>query len=390
MTRQSGDQPTRRLTVAELLAKNQAEGGSTSSGRRHRRRAPEDDVESELTTTAPQEIIDRIHAEQPQVDWESHRSNGHSALDPGLGDSLDTPTKATRAGRRVKAEPPRAEPVKRPEPPKRPEVQRPEPKRPEPVKRQEPVKPVTPEPPRGGRTGSGYSPAVQPPAQRPRWQPPAQDPLRDSGPRPDAIVDRLNGSRSALSPVQPATSPPPSKRAGTPPPPSKRAGTPPPPSKPMMPPVPPPPRRAPLVPAEGITDEFDVVEDEYVYDDDLDYIEDELGDDEPELLAGRDEPVDVDELDEDAEELSPGQQWLAVGAQLAAGVVGGALVWLLFNWLWNSLPAVALVAALIVTAGLVWIVRNIRKAEDMQSTVLAVLVGLVVTVSPAALLLLSR
>lgn len=388
MTQQSGDQPTRRLTVAELLAKNKAEGGGSSGGRRHRRRAPEDDVESELTTTAPQEIIDRIHAEQPQVDWESRRSNGHSALDTGLDDSLDTPTRATRAGRRVKAEPPRAEPVKRPE------VQRPEPKRPEPVKRQEPVKPVTPEPPRGGRTGSGYSPVVQPPAQRPRWQPPAQDPLRDSGPRPgssgstpDAIVDRLNGSRSAVAPVQPATPPPPSKRAGTPPPPSKRAAAP---SKPMTPPVPPPPRRTPLVPAEGITDEFDVVEDEYVYDDDLDYIEDELGDDEPELLAGRNEPADVDELDEDAEELSHRQQWLAVGAQLAAGVVGGAVVWLLFNWLWNSLPAVALVAALIVTAGLVWIVRNIRKAEDMQSTVLAVLVGLVVTVSPAALLLLSR
>jgi len=44
----------------------------------------------------------------------------------------------------------------------------------------------------------------------------------------------------------------------------------------------------------------------------------------------------------------------------------------------------------VVTAGLVWIVRKIRKAEDMQTTLLAVLVGLVVTVSPAMLLLLSR
>jgi hypothetical protein len=43
-----------------------------------------------------------------------------------------------------------------------------------------------------------------------------------------------------------------------------------------------------------------------------------------------------------------------------------------------------------VVVGLVWIVRKIRRAEDLQTTVLAVLVGLVVTVSPAALLLVSR
>jgi hypothetical protein len=38
----------------------------------------------------------------------------------------------------------------------------------------------------------------------------------------------------------------------------------------------------------------------------------------------------------------------------------------------------------------VWIVRKIRRADDMQTTLLAVLVGLFVTVSPAALLLLSK
>lgn len=87
---------------------------------------------------------------------------------------------------------------------------------------------------------------------------------------------------------------------------------------------------------------------------------------------------------------SPAKQWMTLGAQLALGAVGGAAVWLGFNWLWVKLPAAALVAALAVTVGLVLIVRKVRRAEDLQTTVLALLVGLVVTVSPAALLLVSQ
>ncbi|MEC3975354.1 hypothetical protein [Amycolatopsis sp. H20-H5] len=108
---------------------------------------------------------------------------------------------------------------------------------------------------------------------------------------------------------------------------------------------------------------------------------------------GYEDEADLDVADEDepfAEEQSPGKQWLALAGQLALGVVGGAAVWLGFNWLWVNIPAAALVAALLVVVGLVWIVRKIRRAEDLQTTVLAVLVGLVVTVSPAALLLVSR
>ncbi|PRX45537.1 hypothetical protein B0I33_109200 [Prauserella shujinwangii] len=99
---------------------------------------------------------------------------------------------------------------------------------------------------------------------------------------------------------------------------------------------------------------------------------------------------DAEAFPEAAEEPSPARQWLALAGQLALGVVGGAGVWLAFNWLWVQLPAAALVAALVVTVGLVWIVRRVRRAEDLQTTVLALLVGLVVTVSPAALLLVSR
>ncbi|TVT46886.1 hypothetical protein FNH05_19805 [Amycolatopsis rhizosphaerae] len=112
---------------------------------------------------------------------------------------------------------------------------------------------------------------------------------------------------------------------------------------------------------------------------------------EPEAApAGRDEYADEDEAQDRASEASPAKQWLGMAVQLALGVAGGAGVWLGFNWLWGKLPAAALVAALVVIVGLVWIVRKIRRADDIQTMVLAILVGLVVTVSPAALLLLSR
>jgi hypothetical protein len=87
---------------------------------------------------------------------------------------------------------------------------------------------------------------------------------------------------------------------------------------------------------------------------------------------------------------STGRAWLIMAIQLALSVVGGAAVWLGFNYLWGMLPQAALGAAVVVIVGLVLIVRKLRKAEDLQTTVLAVLVGLVVTVSPAVLLLLAR
>jgi hypothetical protein len=87
---------------------------------------------------------------------------------------------------------------------------------------------------------------------------------------------------------------------------------------------------------------------------------------------------------------STGRAWLVMAVQLAFSVVGGAAVWLGFNYLWGKLPQAALGAAIVLIVGLVLIVRKLRKAEDLQTTVLAVLVGLVVTVSPAVLLLLAR
>lgn len=87
---------------------------------------------------------------------------------------------------------------------------------------------------------------------------------------------------------------------------------------------------------------------------------------------------------------SPLWDWAVMVSQIGIGVVGGAALWLVCEWLWLRIPVVALVMALAVITGLVWIVRRVRRAEDLQTTVIAVLVGLFVTVSPAALLLVGR
>ncbi|MGH3887527.1 MAG: hypothetical protein ACRDSZ_13325 [Pseudonocardiaceae bacterium] len=93
-----------------------------------------------------------------------------------------------------------------------------------------------------------------------------------------------------------------------------------------------------------------------------------------------------DELD-GPEYGSPVREWAVMVAQVGIGIVGGAALWLTFEWLWQQMPVVALIVALVVITGLVGVVRWVRRAEDLQTTVIAVLVGLFVTVSPAALLL---
>ncbi|MDQ4092778.1 MAG: hypothetical protein M3143_05050 [Actinomycetota bacterium] len=84
---------------------------------------------------------------------------------------------------------------------------------------------------------------------------------------------------------------------------------------------------------------------------------------------------------------SPVREWAVMVAQIGIGIVGGAALWLICEWLWQRMPVVALIVALAMITGLVWVVRRVRRADDLQTTVIAVLVGLFVTVSPAALLL---
>ena len=102
-----------------------------------------------------------------------------------------------------------------------------------------------------------------------------------------------------------------------------------------------------------------------------------------------------DELPDGADDLddvpvSSGREWLVTAAQVGVGAIAGAAVWLGFSWLWGLMPIAAIVAAVVVVIGLIVVVRKWRKAEDLQTTALAILAGLVVTVSPAALLLVRR
>ncbi|HEY3893739.1 MAG TPA: hypothetical protein VGL88_00055, partial [Pseudonocardiaceae bacterium] len=82
--------------------------------------------------------------------------------------------------------------------------------------------------------------------------------------------------------------------------------------------------------------------------------------------------------------------WLSLIGQWVLGAIGGAALWIGFSYLWLNYPVVALAAAVLATAGLVLLVRAIRRSDDLQTTMLAVLVGLVVTISPAVLQLAGR
>lgn len=97
--------------------------------------------------------------------------------------------------------------------------------------------------------------------------------------------------------------------------------------------------------------------------------------------------TDEDDLDDPDDGRSPLVAWLIlVGQGIVGAVLGGAL-WVGFRYLWLNFPVIALAGAVLATAGLVLVVRTIRGSDDIRTTMLAVLVGLIVTISPAVLLL---
>jgi uncharacterized membrane protein YczE len=64
----------------------------------------------------------------------------------------------------------------------------------------------------------------------------------------------------------------------------------------------------------------------------------------------------------------------------------GALLFISFDQLWQWNGIVALVLSLIVTLGMVAIVQVVRKTTDTASTLIAVAVGLLITLGPLVLL----
>lgn len=426
MSRESGSDQTQR-TVAELLA--QYGGSAESAPRRRRRRAADEEDEVQQPETAPQTIIERVLSDSGRLmairDDDAPQPGRRAAPEPQAPPAVaertayqPKPQVAPPQPQSPKPQPSQQMPVP-PVPP--PLVRRPAPPKPAPPPAAKPVTPVPPPPAAAEQT---------------RQVPQVRDQPSNSGmPRPD-VPGRLE---ARLDP-QAAT---PSRTNITRPP------KPVPPSVQM--PVPGPPREAmteqlPRIPAKAPVDKIAALETEsvlivppappklpeplpgnvpdawfgdddpqaktdlsmppmestaahpgpYVDDDSQEYAayraeddylsDDEEEDDEDDGPAGLDDAAEVEE-EADAEPRSAGKEWLIMIGQLAVGVLGGAGLWLAFNYLWRSVPAAALVVALAVTVGLVLLVRKIRRADDLQTTVLAVLVGLIVTVSPAAMLL---
>jgi hypothetical protein len=85
-----------------------------------------------------------------------------------------------------------------------------------------------------------------------------------------------------------------------------------------------------------------------------------------------------------------GPSWTVVLAQWIGGAIGGAALWIGFRFLWRSLPVVAFAASILITIGLVLLVRALMRNDGRRTTVFVVLVGLLLTVSPAILVLLDR
>ncbi|MGG7103365.1 hypothetical protein [Rhodococcus sp. 24CO] len=92
---------------------------------------------------------------------------------------------------------------------------------------------------------------------------------------------------------------------------------------------------------------------------------------------------------EDAGDRNSIREWAILAGQVVVALIIGGAMFKGFEKLWDMLPWVALVLALIVIVGLVAVVRVLRKTDDITSFVIAVVVGMIVTLGPLAFLLTS-
>lgn len=81
------------------------------------------------------------------------------------------------------------------------------------------------------------------------------------------------------------------------------------------------------------------------------------------------------------------RQWMILGGQAVGAAVAGMLLFKGFEQMWDVMPFLALVLAMVVILGLVALVRVLRRTDDILSTVIAVVVGIFVTLGPLAFLL---
>ncbi|WP_207837710.1 hypothetical protein [Williamsia soli] len=96
-----------------------------------------------------------------------------------------------------------------------------------------------------------------------------------------------------------------------------------------------------------------------------------------------------DAAPEESADKSPSIQWLLLIGQVLAGLaVGVALFWG-FTELWRWNVYFALILAVAVIFGLVTLVHVVRRSQDLISTLLALGVGLLVTIGPLVLLLVA-
>ncbi|MFI7001534.1 hypothetical protein [Nocardia sp. NPDC050175] len=131
---------------------------------------------------------------------------------------------------------------------------------------------------------------------------------------------------------------------------------------------------------DGKTDFFEPV--------DLDDEHDELDDfDEDEQSDHKVSPRRSARTAKKAEYDANRRQWMILGGQSTGAAVAGMLLFKGFERMWEMLPWVALALAMIVILGLVALVRILRRTDDVLSTVIAVVVGVFVTLGPLAFLL---
>ncbi|MFC7449335.1 hypothetical protein [Rhodococcus daqingensis] len=112
-----------------------------------------------------------------------------------------------------------------------------------------------------------------------------------------------------------------------------------------------------------------------------------LGSAEPADSADRAADEVVDDAPSDRNDKQAAREWaVLIGQGIVALLVGG-LLFKGFEKLWDVLPWVALVLAVLVIAGLVAVVRILRQTDDLVSLLIAIIVGVFVTIGPLAFLL---